>query len=126
MTRWIETEARVIESQVRDLDVLGEPSADKSKSVYSDALVRVSWTDEQGVAHNGQFIAPEESQYFQLLEGDTVLINYNFSMPGEFSVRGLARDQAASAAKKIVFAIVVGAAVILVWFGPDVLIFFSK
>ena len=128
MDRWAETDARVIETRVRDLDVLGEPSAtnSRSQSVYSEAVLRISWTDEQGVSHFGQFLAPEESPYFQLIEGDAVPISYNSSMPDEFSIRGLARDQAASAAKKIVFALVVGAVIVLVWFGPDVLIFFSK
>ena len=128
MDRWAETDARVIESRVRDLDVLGEPSAtnSRSQSVYSEAVLQISWTDEQGVSHVGQFLAPEESPHFQLIEGDAVPIRYNSSMPDEFSIRGLARDQAASTAKKIVFALVVGAAIILVWFGPDVLIFFSK
>ena len=128
MDRWADTDARVIESRVRDLDVLGEPSAtnSRSQSVYSEAVLRISWTDEQGVSHVGQFLAPEESPHFQLIEGDTVPISYNSSMPDEFSIHGLARDQAASTAKKIVFALVVGAAIILVWFGPDILIFFSK
>jgi len=42
------------------------------------------------------------------------------------NVRGLARDQALSVAKKVVFATVVGAVVILVCFGPELLIIFSK
>ena len=128
MARWVETKARVIESRVRDLDVLGEPSppASKSKAVYSDAVIRVSWTDEQGLAHYGEFVAPEESPLFQLIEGDAVPITYNSSLPNEFSVRGLARDQAVSAVKKIVFAAVIGAAAILIWLGPDLLNFFSK
>lgn len=128
MTRWVKTEARVIESQVRDLDLLGEPSAStsKAKAVYSDAIVNISWTDQQGLTHQGQFVAPEESPLFQLIEGDSVPIGYNSSMPNEFSIRGLARDQAASAVKKVVFAVVVGAVAILVWFGPELLTFFSK
>ena len=125
---WVDTQARVIESRVRGLGMLGGPSSDdsKTKPIYSDALVRITWTDELGVTHSGEFEAPEESPLYQLIEGDTFPIRYKSSAPDEFCVRGLAQDQAASAAKKIAFAIVVGAVVILVWFGPDLLIAFSK
>ena len=120
--KWVETEARVTESSIRDLGLL----VSRPKSTYNDALVRIVWTDGRGVTHEGQFEAPEESPLFQLIEGDTLPIKYNFSAADEFEVPGLARDQAASAAKKVVFALVVGAVVILVWFGPDLLIIFSK
>ena len=124
--KWIDVEARVIESCVRDLDMLGGPSSKKTKPMYFAALVRIAWLDISGVTHSGEFEAPEDSPLFQLIEGDSIAIRYNPRAPDEFNVRGLARDQALSVAKKVVFATVVGAVVILVWFGPELPIIFSK
>jgi hypothetical protein len=124
--KWIDARALVLESRVRDLGMLGQPNSTDSKPIYSDVIVRISWTDDRGVSHSGELAAPEESPHFQLIEGDTVPIRYNPRAPSEFNVRGLASDQAASAVKKVVFAIVIGAVVFAVWFGPDLLIIFSK
>jgi hypothetical protein len=124
--KWIDAPAQVVESRVRDLDILGGPTSRKSGPIYSESFIRITWTDQRGVTHSGELEAPEESPLYQLIEGDTVQIRFNPATPDEFKVRGLARDQAASAAKKVIFAIVVGVVVILVWFGPDLLIIFSK
>ena len=97
--------------------------------MYSDSLIRIEWTGRDGEIHSGEFVAPEESSLFQLIEGDLVTIRYKSDEPNKFSIRGLASDNAASAAKKILFAaalFLVCAAAVLLYFLPEMLIIFSK
>jgi hypothetical protein len=124
---WLDAQARVVESRVLATDLVGKPTSNSnSPAAYSDAVVRFEWTDQQGTVRSGQIIAPEESVLFQLIEGDPIPIKFNSLNPDEFRIEGLSRDRAVSLVKRIVFAVVVFAVAILVWFGPDLLIAFSK
>lgn len=123
---WIETDARVLESRVQEVDFLGKPSREPKDRAYSDLVIKIQWSDQKGMTHSSQIEAPEDSSLFQLIEGDKVKIRFNPNRPDEFQVPGLGRDQAASALKRVIFAIVIFAVVILIWFGPDLLIAFSK
>jgi hypothetical protein len=124
---WVKAEARVIESRVQAVDLAGNRTVNSAKrAAYSDAVIRFTWMDTGETTHSGEIRAPEDSSFFQLIEGDALPIKFNPRIPNEFYVPGLNRDQTASAVKRIVFAGVMFAVVIVVWFGPDLLIAFSR
>ena len=124
---WIPAEATVVESRVRAVDLAGKPVANsKAPTAFSDAVIRFTWLDQAGILHTRATIAPEDSPFFQLIEGDSFSISFNPQNPDEFEIAGLARDQAISSIKRIAIAVVIVAIGIVVWFGPDLLIAFSK
>ena len=124
---WIEAQAKVVESRLCAVDLVGKSVRDsRSPAAYSDAIIRLTWVDQQNTVHSGEVTAPEDSPVFQLIEGESIAIKFNARNPDEFRIEGLSRAQAASAIKRIALAVVVFTVIILVWFGPDLVIAFSK
>lgn len=124
---WVEVQARVVESHVKEVDLFGSEKLKlETGGAYSDSVIRIAWSDQAGSSQSAEIRAPEDSPLFQLIEGDSLTIKINPQKPDEFYVRGLGQDQAVSVLKRAVFGVVVIAVGILVWFGPDLVMAFSK
>jgi len=97
--KWIETEAKILSSELTEPDA-GLEHNEKRSNLGSPfqwhSTCMIGWTDVSGISHKGTYTVSELSPLFQMYDGQTVPIRYNPACPGEYYLRELCIYQATS------------------------------
>lgn len=88
--KWIETEARIESSQMRETPYTNR---DGSVSYTYDASDMLTWLDAQGEKQYAAFTVDDLSPVYQLVGGESVTIRYNPQDPSQFYYRDLLRSR---------------------------------
>ena len=110
--KWIQTEAKVESSNVREtLD------AESGGIAYSceDVLI---WADQQGGNQRAYFAVSDDSSLYQLISGDLFSIRYNPADPDQYYLRELLRARVRRTTTQIVVTLgFVGFCILGIWMG---------
>jgi len=108
--KWIETEAKVESSKVREtLD------AESGGILYSceDVLV---WADQQGENQRAYFAVRDVSPLYQLIGGEAISIRYNPAEPDQYYLRELLQARVRRTVIQVAIAIgFVGFCILAIW-----------
>lgn len=122
---WTPTKATVQSSTLSGIE-FGKGAAKQSVALQS--VCKIAWRDQDQVSHNAEFEVSEESPLYQLCDGDLVDIRFNPRKPDEFYLPGLIQSRLARTWKLTMYGvlfILVLIAIIVAWFGPNILNAFS-
>lgn len=89
--KWIETEAKVESSKVKKTATYGNSWASEDE---------LAWTDRSGKTQRARFNVPDGSPLFQLIGGETVMIQYDPTEPDRYYFRELFQTRARTAFKR--------------------------
>ena len=110
--KWIETEAKVESSKVRET-----PDAESGGIAYNceDVLV---WTDRQGENQRAYFAVPDGSPLYQLIGGETIKIRYNPAEPDQYYLRELLQARVRRSATRVIVTLVfISFCILGIWMG---------
>jgi hypothetical protein len=100
--KWIETEAKVESSQVKETQH-SDDGIDYSTYDSNDVLV---WADQQGENQRAYFKVPDDSPLYQLVGGETITIRYNPAEPDQYYLRELVETRIHTGVKRVIIPLV--------------------
>ncbi|MGD0786747.1 MAG: hypothetical protein ABR898_02100 [Terracidiphilus sp.] len=124
--RWTSAVATVQSSALAGVG-FGDACEEKNGKKYGvgwQLVCKIVWQDNHCIQHAAEFEAFEESPLYQLCEGDTVKIRFNPDRPAEFYLPGILQSNLARTWKLGVFAvmaILVVSALVIAWFGAEIM-----
>jgi hypothetical protein len=118
--RWTETRATIKSSTVAKVEAVWSRlycKTDPIETWWSTCLIE--WTDETGRSHSASYAIPEGSPLFQLYDGNTVVIRYDPSRPGQYHFPDLLWSRICLAIRSGLITIgCVGPITLLIWLWP--------